>query len=107
MSKKKNYIFTNKFHAKQGIMATILGVLSLISMLTAIYLSYRSQGQISANIAAAVILAVIYAFIGLVLGIYACGIKDNIKLFSVLGILLNVLAIAMLSMILYVGAYGL
>lgn len=106
MANKKNYIFTNKYHPKQGIMSTILGVIALVTLTIAIYISYYNQGLNTLRPAAAAILAMIYALIGIVLGILALGKKDSIKFFSVFGIILNVLAMGTVSMILYAGAYN-
>lgn len=105
MARAKKYIFTTKKHSKKAIMSTVLGVLSNITLGITIYLSYLNQGVVSERHGTAVLLAVIYMSIGIILGIWATIEKEKFKLFNVLGIMANVLAFGMLSLILYAGAY--
>ncbi len=105
MVRKKGYIFTNKRHTQKGIMSTILGILSNITMGTAIYLSYINKGVVSARDGTAVILAVAFMTIGMILGLWSTTEKEKFKLFMILGIVVNTLAFGMLSIILYAGAY--
>lgn len=102
---KKSYMFTNRNHPLKGIMATILGILSIITLATAVYLSYKGGGISSARYGAAALLAVIFMIIGIGLAAYSLMEKDNFKLFPILGILLNGIGFGMLSLILYAGAY--
>lgn len=102
---KKSYMFTNKNHPLKGIMATILGILSIITLATAVYLSYAQGGVSSARYGAAALLAVVFMITGIGLSAYCLIERDNFKLFPILGILLNVMAAVMLSFILYAGAY--
>ena len=105
MAFRKGYIFTSKNHPKRGIMATILGILSIVTLGTAVYLSYVNGGQSSARYGTAALLAVIYMIIGMGLGIWSVMEKDVFKLFPVLGIVINTMAFGVLSLILYAGAY--
>lgn len=105
MNLKKGYIFTNKDHPKRGIMSSILGILSIVTFITAVYLSYRGGGTSSARYGAAGLLAVVFMVIGLGLGIRSFMEKDRFKLFPCLGIVLNIIAFLILSLILYAGAY--
>ncbi|MBP3603130.1 MAG: hypothetical protein J6J79_03150 [Lachnospiraceae bacterium] len=102
---KKSYMFTNKSHPLKGIMGTILGILSIITLVTAVFLSYKQGGVSSARYGAAALLAVIFEIIGIVLGVWCLMERDHFKLFPVLGIVLNVAGLMMLSLILYAGAY--
>ena len=43
---KKDFMFTNKEHTQKGIMATILGVISLTSLVYIILDSYAKAGEI-------------------------------------------------------------
>lgn len=86
-------------------MSTILGVLSIITLGTAVYLSYLNKGALSERYGAAALLAVIYMSVGLILGIMSTTERERFKLFIVLGLLMNTLAFGMLSIILYAGAY--
>lgn len=105
MLKSKGFIFTNKKHTEKGIMSTILGVLAAITLGLAVYFSYSTGGNATSRDAAAALLAVVFMTIGLTLGIWSTSEKDKYKLFTLLGIVANVLAFAMLSLILFAGAY--
>lgn len=105
MLKSKGFIFTNKKHTERGIMSTILGILSIITLGTAIYLSYLNGGTANARYASAALLAVIFMIIGIILGLWSSTEKEKFRLFTVIGIIVNVLAFGMLSIILCAGAY--
>lgn len=103
---KKNFMFTNKEHTQKGIMATILGVISLSSLVYIIIDSYANAGKVPLQYGAVAFLTMIFAFVGIVLGVMSKSEKDKFYFFSYLGIVLNVLVLAALSVILYAGAYA-
>ena len=105
MLKSKGFIFTNKKHTEKGIMSAILGVLANITMGTAVYFSYLGGGVFSPRYAAAVLLAVGFIAVGLGLGIWSYKETEKFRLFTVIGIIVNVVAFGMLSLILIAGAY--
>lgn len=105
MNRIKGYIFTNKEHSLYGIMATILGILSCATLGTAVYLSYLNEGESSARYGAAALLAVLFMIVGIALSLWSTTEKEKFKLFTVLGIVINVIAFGMLSLILFAGAY--
>lgn len=105
MFRNKGYIFTNREYSKTGIMSTVLGILSCVTLGTAVYLSYRGGGSSSPRYGAAALLAALFMTAGVILGVCSTTERDKFKLFTVLGILANVLAFGMLSLILYAGAY--
>lgn len=107
MGRKNSYIFTNKEHSKKGIMSTILGVISLAALAYAIIMSYQRAGDIPLQYGAVAMLVMIFAFAGIILGVIAKSEKDKYYLFTYLGIGLNVLVLAAISIILYAGAYAL
>lgn len=84
-------------------MSAILGVISVVSILAAVYLAYRNGGSAKPQYGAAVFLVTLFALAGLVLGVLSRTEKDNYYLFPHLGIGLNVASLAMISMILYAG----
>lgn len=102
---KKNFIFTVKEHPLKGVMSAILGAFAIAALGGAVYLSYRSGGQVTERHGTAGLLAVLFMGAGIVLGVWSLTEKDSFKFFPVLGILLNILACGMLSLILYAGAY--
>lgn len=101
---KKIYIFTNKEHSKKSVMSTILGVLSVGSLFLAAYLSYVEKGAENMRYGAACFLALIFAFVGMALGVFGRMEKDRFYLFSYIGIVLNLAAVGLVSLILYAGA---
>lgn len=105
MNRKNSYMFTNKSHTLKGMMATILGAISLITLGYVVFMSYRSAGEIPRQYGAAAFLVTIFALIGSALGVVSKTEKDKYYFFSYLGITLNVLALAIVSAILYAGAY--
>lgn len=104
---RKGYIFTNKVQSKRGILSTVFGVLSLVSLITAVYLTFKSQGIAYVKYGVVGVLCLIFAGAGLVLGILAKMEEDRFYLFAWMGIILNLLTLAGISFILYAGAYGL
>lgn len=105
MIRRKGYIFTTKHHSKRGIMSTVFGVLSIITLGSCVYLSYLNKGEINTRHAAAAVLAVIYMIIGIILGAWSTIEREKFKMFTVLGIVTNAVAFGILSIILYAGAY--
>ena len=101
--KKSGYIFTVKKHPEKGIMSMILGVISVLSIAAAVYLAYRNNGNAVSRYGAAVFLATLFSLAGMVLGVLSRMEKDNYYLFPHLGIILNLIALAMVSLILYAG----
>ena len=101
---KKGYIFTNKEHPKKSIMSTILGILSTGSLILAVYLSYMDKGAENMRYGSACLLALLFAFVGVTLGILGRMERDKFYLFSYIGIALNLVAIGLVSLILYAGA---
>lgn len=103
---KKSFMFTNKEHTLKGIMATILGMISIVSLGYIIVNSYRNDGQVPLQYGAVAFLTMLFAFAGIVLGVLSKSERDKFYFFSYLGIVLNVLVLAALSVILYAGAYA-
>ncbi len=104
--KKNSFMFTNKEHTLKGIMGTILGVISLTSLVYIIEDSYSTAGEVPIQYGAVAFLTMIFAFVGIVLGVLSKSDKDKFYFFSYLGIVLNVIVLATLSVILYAGAYA-
>lgn len=104
---KKNYMFTNKSHPQRGIMSTILGILSDGAIGLAVFSAFKLDGATTARLASAVILALVFALTGLVLGIVSRIEKDRFYFFPNMGILLNGIAVIAIAFILYIGVFGL
>lgn len=100
---RDHYMFTDNRHPERGIMSTVLGVLSVAAMSTAIFFTYREGGQAQMRYAAAVFVAAIFSVAGLILGIMSSFEKDIFRLFPNLGIILNGLSVAFMIFLLVLG----
>lgn len=103
LRKKGRYIFTDNKHPQKGIFSSALGVISAVTVYMAVRLAFEAGGQAKPQYAAAVILALIYAIAGFVLGIMSGTEKDIFRLFPNLGILLNTVVLICIVGILYLG----
>lgn len=86
-------------------MSTVFGVLSGVSLLAVIYLTYLKGGNAPVNYGIAGILILIFAIIGIVLGVLAAQEKERFRFFAWLGLGLNFAVLAGISGILYAGSY--
>lgn len=102
---KKGYKFTNKKHSAKAVMSTVFGVLSDVSLGVLVYLSYLCGGQVPVNYGIAVILALLFAITGCLLGVLAWQEREMFKIFAVIGLVLNGVALLSVSGILYAGSY--
>ncbi|MBR5596132.1 MAG: hypothetical protein IKW30_01845 [Lachnospiraceae bacterium] len=106
MEQSRRYRFTNKKHPEKGIMSVILGIISLVSIWIAVYQTFLARGEAATNMGVVGLTITIFSVIGLVLGYIAKKEQDKFMFFPYLGMVLNVLALAGISVILYAGAYG-
>ena len=102
---KKGYKFTNKIHSPKAVMSTVFGILSGVSLIVLIYLAYQSKGAVPVNYGIAGILVMLFAVVGMVLGVMAVQEKDKYRLFVWIGLILNFAVLAGISGVLYAGAY--
>lgn len=104
MARRSGYMFTNRKHPKRAIMGTILGGISLLSLIFVIYLSYVNAGANPGSAGLTGLLITLFSMVGLVLGIMTMMERDRYPLFPVLAIVLNIIALGGISLILYAGA---
>ena len=104
MTGRKIYKFTNKRNTKRGIMSTVYGVLSLVSLIVVVYLAYAAGGVAPVNYGITGVLVTIFAIIGVVLAVLSLNEGESYKFFGWLGLLLNGLSLAGISLVLYIGA---
>lgn len=97
------YIFTDKKNPRLGIMSTILGLIAVVSVVAAVYFTYLDKGVAPMQYGMVIFLSVLYAIIGIVIGIRALLEKDIFRLFPIVGIVLNVIAVLQGGVILYLG----
>lgn len=106
MKKRKGYIFTNKRQSERAIMATILGVITTLSLIAVIHLSFIQKGDTPISYGLTGFLSMIMSLTGLVLGIVTALEKNYYKLFPTLGIVLNLISLAGIGFIVYAGMNG-
>lgn len=83
----------------------MFGVLSVVSLIALVYLSYLRGGQVPVNYGIAVILVLIFAIVGCLLGVFAWQEREKFKVFAIIGLVLNAVALMAVSGILYAGSY--
>lgn len=106
MFHRPGYIFTDKKNPQRGIMSAILGVISVASVCLAVYLTYQNKGVAPAQYGSVILLSLIFAVTGVVLGILAMLEKDIFRIFPITGIILNSMTIIAGGFILYLGVSG-
>lgn len=106
MERKKGYKFTNKKHPEKGIMSAILGIISLVSVGTAVYQTFLAKGEASTNMGVVGLMVTCFSAAGVILGYISKKEADRFMFFPYLGIFLNIFALGCISVILYAGAYG-
>ncbi len=84
-------------------MAVILGGISLISLGIVVFSAYRSGGEAAVGYGFTGLLAALFSLTGLILGIVTVQNRDYYRFFPVMAILLNLLALALVGLILYAG----
>ncbi|MBQ8245980.1 MAG: hypothetical protein IJZ42_02525 [Lachnospiraceae bacterium] len=103
MKRRQPYKFTIKKISPWSVMSTILGAISLISMVLAIIFTFQNQGTAKPGYGLTAILALIFSGAGLVLGIRTRFEKDMYYIFANIGIALNGCMLAFLIYILVLG----
>lgn len=103
MKKRSGYIFTNKRQSNRAIMATVLGVITILSLIAVVHLSFIQKGNAPVSYGLTGLLSMIMSLVGLVLGIITILDKDYYKLFPTLGIVLNFVSLLGVGFIVYAG----
>lgn len=104
MAAKFEYKFSNRKHSTKGIMSTVFGSISLISLIVVVVLSYLKKGDVPIGYGFTGLFAAVFSTIGLTLGIMAVKEWDKFKVFGWIGIGINGVTLAMVSGILYMAA---
>ena len=91
---RRSYIFTDKSYSELSILSFLLGVLSVAGELYSLERSFLNEGAPDERLGMAFFLCFLFSLAGAFLGIMSRLEKERFYLFSNLGILLNVLALA-------------
>lgn len=84
-------------------MSVILGIISLAALVTVVFFSYRSGGEITEKYGFTGVLAMVFSLVGMMLGVVTACNRSYYRFFPVLGLMLNLLALGGVSLILYAG----
>ena len=98
--RRRSYKFTEKTHSKKAMVSFGLALVSMLTYLVFIYLSYQAAGQLSAYFGAFGVLAMIVAIVAVVLSITTLKEEDSFALFPRMAMVTSVLAT-----LLWVGNY--
>ena len=101
--RRERYVFTDKKHPDKGVMSSVLGLISVLSICYAIFLSYENGGVAEDNYGLAIFLCFIYSVVGLILGIIARFEKDIFKFFPNAGIILNAVSLLCMGILLFLA----
>lgn len=85
-------------------MSVVLGSISIISLGIVVYLSYRADGAAENGYGVTGLLATLFSFVGLILGVITVRHKNYYRAFPWLGLILNFLSLAAIALILYMGS---
>lgn len=89
MARKRMYSFAEKKQSKRGITSTVLGVISLIIMLTLVYIAFFTGGAGGFYLGSIGLLSIVFAIAGISYGLYSFREKDVYYTFSQVGSILN------------------
>lgn len=103
MVKKSVYKFTDKKHARGGLVSTVLGCISLVIFLALVYVSFRYEGNGGIYIGSIGLTGLILSIMGLIFGIMGFKEEDSYSLFSKIGSIINTLIILIWACIYLVG----
>lgn len=103
MAKKRKYIYTNKKHPTGAIMSVILGTISAVSMIAVVYITYLAKGATKPGYGLTGLLAVVFSLIGFVLSITSLQQKEIFRVYSVVGLILNLVNLLGIGGIVYMG----
>ncbi len=103
MKRRQPYKFTIKKISPWSVMSTILGVISLLSMVIAIILTFQNQGEAKVGYGITSAVALIFTIIGMILGIKTRFEKDMYYIFANIGIIINGLMLAFLVYVFVLG----
>ncbi len=103
MKRPRSYLFTAKKQSTKALIATSLGLISVISMSVMIYLTYKNEGHAELRYGAVAFVCLFFSLIGLILAILSRREPDRWYFFSYAGIVLNGAVVALCFVTMYLG----
>lgn len=106
MKRKKNSIkFSDKSHATNGIVSTILAGISLVLLMGMIILSYIQNGEAGIYLGSIGLSAGIISIVGLIKGIASFQERERYYLFSKIGSIINAVMLSLWIAIYIIGTW--
>ena len=106
MDEKFGLSFTDKKHTERGIFSTVLAVLSAVTFVALVIISYRNHGNAGMQIGSAGLTAMVASVIGMTSGLLSFKEQECNYLFSKIGTLLNLVLLVGWLFIFMIGFYG-
>ena len=103
MKRRQPYKFTIKKISPWSVMSTILGVISMVSMLLTVIFTFHNHGEARIGYGLTSILSLIFSGVGMGLGIKTRLEKDMYYIFANSGIAVNSLVLVFIIYILVLG----
>lgn len=99
----KGFKFTSKKMSDKGIMATVLGIVAMVSFFVANTYSFRLAGDVDFRLASAGILSFVFAFAGDILSVLSFNEPDTFLFVKVIGSVVCGIATILWLVILLIG----
>ncbi len=101
----REYRFTSKSRSDRGVMSSVCGTISLISLAVTVLKVIRDGGQAAERMGAAGFVSFLFCLAGLILGIISLMEKDKFLFFPRLGFILSLISGIAWGAVLYVGFF--
>lgn len=101
-----NYKFTIKRHTEKGIVSTVFSLLSLVGLVATSAVSYRMKGNAGIYIGTIGLSAMVFAGIGLIMGLLSFRERERYYLFSRVGSLLSFFTLLLWVFIYVLGSFS-
>lgn len=103
MARKKMYSFAEKKHSQRGFVSSILGGISLLIFLVMGYLAFYLDGAGGAYLGSFGLTGLVFALMGLILGLISFGENNTLYFYSKLGSILNGCVLAVWIFVVLIG----
>lgn len=102
-TERHGYKFTNKMNTRGGIISTILSVLSVVTFIFGVVISFKNEGNAGIIVGAIGSAVFIINTLGLITGLRSFKEKDSFYLFSWIGTIANGLMWVSMCLIIAAG----